>query len=748
MLHPRKKIFSLLNAGVLIAVVFYVLLLYSVPLQSKVFYFDDYVSIVQDQTIKTIDMPTIFNAFNSRFLVGLSFALNYSLCNLHPFGYRLINLLIHGLNALLVYLLIRATLYLYSAKRKTFPCPLEWPAFFGSMLFLCHPIQTEPVNFITQRFVLMGTFFYLLTMYLYIQYRCRSKKGYLIASCGSAIAAMFCKEFVVTLPVMLILYDFYFLPGETIRKRCTGLLPFFIIVLIVPFLLSRTPPDAIGVANIASANIIQQGNDQKAGDKIDITRAWGNISRHDYFLTEVNVMCTYIRLLFLPVNQNLDYDYPLSNGVDAKTALCGAFLLCLLALAAVSYRSNRIISFTILWFFIALSVESSFIPIGHVIAEYRVYLASVGFVFLVAFLLYTRPIDLKRLNMIGAVILVGFSILTYQRNMVWKDEITLWGDTVQKSPHKARPHYNHGFVYFHQGKLDEAMPDFNEAIKINPGAPVYINRGIIYYEEGKFTDALSDYNKAIKINPDIAEAYYNRGNAYTQQNDLNDALSDYNKAIELNSDYAEAYSNRGSIYVKQGNFTQALASYNTAIDKYPHAASPMDFDIWRYGIKSALIGNVFKSHYNGYAEAFYNRGFIYDKQGDLTRAISDYSKAIVLNSDYADAYNNRGYIYSRQGSNTQAVSDFNKAIEINPNIAGYYYNRGIPESKLGNNDGAIADFTRAIELNPYYADAYYNRSILYYEYKRYSQALADVRIAQKLGAAVNPEFLSALNKAL
>ena len=94
----------------------------------------------------------------------------------------------------------------------------------------------------------------------------------------------------------------------------------------------------------------------------------------------------------MPINQNFDYDYPISNQVDNKTALCGVFLLCLLAMAVVTYKSYRIVSFSILWFFIALSVESSFIPIGHVIAEYRLYLASVGFVFLVMALIYMRQV--------------------------------------------------------------------------------------------------------------------------------------------------------------------------------------------------------------------------------------------------------------------------------------------------------------------------------------------------------------------
>ncbi len=138
--------------------------LYIPSLHSRTFYFDDYFSIQNNEVIKKIDIPRIFNAFNTRSLVGLSFALNYRWCGLHPAGYRLINLLIHCFNAFLVYWLIKSTLYLYAARKSVFFCRLEWPAFFASMLFLCHPIQTEPVNFITQRFVLMGTFFYLLTL--------------------------------------------------------------------------------------------------------------------------------------------------------------------------------------------------------------------------------------------------------------------------------------------------------------------------------------------------------------------------------------------------------------------------------------------------------------------------------------------------------------------------------------------------------------------------------------------------------
>jgi len=220
------------------------------------FYFDDHYSIESNELIKKINIPQIFNAFNTRFLVGFSFALNYKVGGLNPLGYRLINLLIHGLNAFLVFLMVRGT---FQAKKN------QWPAIFACFLFLLHPIQTEPVNFTTQRFVLLGTFFYLLTLFCYIQYRLQFKKRWMLIAVISATAAMFCKEFVITLPIMLVAYDIFFLPKQAARQRCKNLLPFFAIVLIVPFLLLKTSHEAVGVANIADSGTIQEDDSQKIG---------------------------------------------------------------------------------------------------------------------------------------------------------------------------------------------------------------------------------------------------------------------------------------------------------------------------------------------------------------------------------------------------------------------------------------------------------------------------------------------------
>ena len=559
-----KNNFSSVDVWALMAILLLGFALYICPLKSKSFCFDDRVSVLNDAVIKQIDIPKIFNAFNTRSLVGLSFALNYKWTALNPGGYRLINLVIHCLNAFLVYLLIKSTLCLYASRKPILFCRLEWVAFLGSLLFLSHPIQTEPVNFITQRFVLMGTFFYLLTLFLYIQYRCRFQKRYLIASLGSGIAAMFCKEFVVTLPVMLFLYDFYFLDAlaETWWKRCSRIFPFFVIVLIVPILLLRTPHEAIGVASIAESK-----------SHVDITRAYGSIGRGQYFLTELNVVRTYVRLLFLPINQNLDYDYPISNEIDNKTVLSGLFLLCLLIVAAVTYKSCRVVSFSILWFFIALSVESSFIPIGHVIAEYRLYLASVGFVFLVMSLMYIKQEHQKKIFLMGVAILIGFSLLTYQRNKVWNNDLALWDDTVHKSPHKARPYLNRGMNYYKRGEFTKAIFDFNKAIEIDPKfAGAYHDRGLIYDSQGQIAQALSDYNKAIELNPSDADVFNNRSIIYANQGKFILAVADLNKVIELKPNNAESYSNRGSLYAQQGEYMAAMSNYNKAIEIDPEYA--------------------------------------------------------------------------------------------------------------------------------------------------------------------------------
>ncbi len=164
-----------------------------------------------------------------------------------------------------------------------------------------------------------------------------------------------------------------------------------------------------------------------------------------------------------------------------------------------------------------------------------------------------------------------------------------------------------------------------------------------------------------------------------------------------------------------------------------------------------FIGVLFLSASSACAktvEEYFSRGNDYSKQGNFTQAVSDYTKAIEINHNDANIYNNRGLAYKNQGKVTEAISDFTRAIQINPNLGLAYNNRGNAYTSQGNFTQAISDFTRFIQINPNLGLAYSNRGNAYYVAKEYNIAWLDVRKAEELGYTVDPNFITALKKAL
>ena len=160
-----------------------------------------------------------------------------------------------------------------------------------------------------------------------------------------------------------------------------------------------------------------------------------------------------------------------------------------------------------------MSVESSIIPISqNVIFEHRTYLPGFGFFLALtgAFFYFFKERYLKIAVIILLMIAALNTVLTYQRNKIWKNEYTLWSDCVKKSPNKARANNNFGLALFAEGKIEEAIDHYNKAIRITPDyVGVYNNRGNAYAKLGQYQLAFEDYNKAIRLKPDYAEAYYN-----------------------------------------------------------------------------------------------------------------------------------------------------------------------------------------------------------------------------------------------
>jgi tetratricopeptide (TPR) repeat protein len=572
-----------------------------------------------------------------------TFALNYLLHGADVAGYHIVNLIIHVLNALLVYGLVVLSFRTPLLQRSSLKHRAGTIALFSALLFAGHPVQTEAVTYIVQRFASLATLFYLVSLAAYIKSRLaglenRSKwktPAWYAVSLVSAVLAMKTKEIAFTLPVVITLYEFLFFEG-TIKKRILLLLPLLLTMVIIPMSL-------LGTARPLGEMI---------NDVSEATRVQTDVTRMEYLFTEFTVIVTYLRLLFLPYNQNLDYDYPLFQSFFATEVVLSFLLLVLIFGAGIYllYRdrrspgAGRLMAFGILWFFITLSVESSVIPIVDVIFEHRLYLPSVGFfitctsaLFLGAERLKSRWAGAERavMGVLAAVVIV-FTGLTYARNIVWQSEVSLWEDVIKKGPEKARGYNGLGLAYQHMSQYDKAIVSFDKAIALDPAyIDSYNSRGLFFEKMGQFDKAIEDYNKAIALDPSYPESYFNRGIAFEKKGEFDKAIEDNDRAIALEPAYYAAYINRG-----------------------------------------VLEGQI----------------------GLFDKAIEDFNQSIVINPKPADAYSNRGIVYALTGQYGRALDDFNKALELNQNLPQAYFNRGKLFYKTGQKELAHADFQKACDL--------------------------------------------------
>ncbi len=511
-----------------------------------------------------------------RYVGYLTFALNYKMHGFSVPGYHIVNITIHVANSVLVYLLVLLTfrtpfftedrergklaskkdsgqagmtaspyLLCHSGLSGIDSRPLI--AFFSAALFAVHPLQTEAVTYVFQRFVPLTALFSLISLIAYVQSRlAEGKQQRLLFYCIafiSAVLAMKTKETAFTLPIVIALYEFCFFSRFT-KSRCFGSTSHVSRFLyLAPMLLTMS---------IIPLTLIYLKWTMSAGRHDLPGVSYAMLPRGEYMLTQFRVIVTYLRLQFLPVNQNFDYDYPVFKSVfDPQVILSFLFLAALFAFGVylLFMRRNaerstpnavRLIGFGILWFFITLSVESSIVPLDRLIDEYRVYLPSVGISIAVvtgAFFVFSRftlrlpslacndkeesardddsPFTIHYLLvlLVSLVLVTGvLAIATYKRNEVWGDRIGLWEDTVKKSPGSADAHYSLGVAYQTLNMPEKAMGQYQIAVNLRPDhVEAHNNLGNIYKNFNMPDKAMEQYLIAVNLSPDYAEAHFNLG---------------------------------------------------------------------------------------------------------------------------------------------------------------------------------------------------------------------------------------------
>ncbi|MEE9543341.1 MAG: tetratricopeptide repeat protein [Thermodesulfobacteriota bacterium] len=701
------------------------LIIYSVSFGGP-FVYDDNFFILENEHLRSLYNYTYPSG--TRFVGFLSFAVNYAVNGYEPFGYKLVNISIHIINSMLVYTLV--SLMIRTPVMEGVKTALKALPLISALLFLVHPIETQAVSYITQRFASLATLLYLAALASYMKSRLMGINGdyrgrYLFYAFAliAALIAQKTKEISFTLPVIIVLFEFTFFniegKGADIKRRIIRLIPFVLVMAIIPAALYLPDTGHGGELGMSGWLKSHQLRDIEA------------VSRFDYLMTQFRVIVTYLRLLVLPVDQNLLYDYPKYSSFFALPVVSSFIFLAAIFSASIYLyiRSIRrgwgfgiIISLGLLWFFITISVESSIIPIQHVIFEHRLYLPSIGFfIFAAAVFIYLagrisgaregRAELSKGALAIVMIIVTLFSVLSYRRNLVWADELRLWKDVDHKSPGIGRVKDTLGLIYKKLGDREKAREYFREAIRINSK---------------------------------LSNPYNNLGSLYMGDRDYKSAFVLFEKALKYDNENGEAHNNIANVYRVQGDMEQALFHYSEAARLEPSS----DEIIFNIAVLNMIIGDMEKAK-EGYVEAIrlapgrgdYHMAFaiFYRKVGDIERAISHFKEAIRLVPDLEDAYINLATIYFSRGSYNEAVWNFKKAEEINPANDDTHFNLAATYRVMGNFTLSKKHYLETIRLRPGSGDAHFQLGLIYANEKRWEEAKEEFSEALR----ISPGFKAA-----
>jgi tetratricopeptide (TPR) repeat protein len=537
-----------------------------------------------------------YNYLPNRAFGYFTFALNYEFGGLNLPGYHMVNLVVHSLSGLLVYALVRLifrTPFMQGAYKR--PESVNIFAFIIALFFVCHPIQTQAVTYIVQRLTSMTAMFYLAALVCYLRWRsqaCTNRPGWYLLTLLAILLAMKTKEISFTLPVMIVLFEVFFF-GMPDRKQLVKMIPLFMTILLIPLTTYFKITPVIEAAG-GKGSFLSDVNTQ-AYDLVQLTRP-------EYILTQLSVMITYLRLLLLPINQHLDYDYPITHTLFEPRPLLSLLLLLAIFVFAIyliiksrqhhaqmikhQHTSTapllRLAALGIFWFFITISVESSIIVIKDVIYEHRLYLPSIGFfIFLVSFStlavksLHSR---FKSLNtvifLVITCVIMTLSTAAYARNNVWHDWITFWSDNVTKAPKKGRPRLILGIGYYYKGDFENALQNYEKAALLKPNfIEAYYNIGLVHYARKEHKKAISMYMKVLGISAfdarQFAQTYNDIGICYTELENTPQALEAFATAVKYNPEFAEFRNNYGFALSLTGNRAEAIRQYQKALQLEP-----------------------------------------------------------------------------------------------------------------------------------------------------------------------------------
>jgi len=580
---------------------------------------------------------------DGRPLLSLSLALNRHFFGPEPWGYHLVNLVIHIGAGLLLFGVVRRTLEL-PWFRERYERSGTWLAFAIAAIWLVHPLQTGSVTYIVQRAESLMGMLFLLTVYCAVrgfgvqESGVRSQESgsspgpssgrgqtgagaedgaalpggtgfWYLAAILACAAGMGVKEVMFSAPLVVLLYDVIFV-SESLRAALVKRWRLYV--------------------GLFSTWLILFGIMALRGG--EATRDFVEISPLRYLLTQPRVILHYLRLTFWPSPLVLEYGWPLEEQWP-RIVFPGLAILGLLAVTLRGLWLRKWYGFVLGWFFLCLALTSSIAPLAQVIFEHRMYLALAAVVMLVvigaeyavrrvclAFKTFrvapgrpgpracpaswrslwcragagaeTAPRYSRQCAVLGGVLTTAAVIVlgcrTHDRNRDYHSALGMWRQNVANAPQSSAAHNDLGLALHESGRSADALAYFQRATQIKPGYPeAHRNWGLALQALARHRDAIAQFQRALEVRPEMANAYLDIGNSLQALGHTPEALEYFRQALRIKPDFAKAQNNLGHALLLLGMPRDAIEHYREALRIDPDHPEPH----YGWGLALDALGN-------------------------------------------------------------------------------------------------------------------------------------------------------------
>lgn len=567
----RKKLFAIITLFII------VLSIYSNTFHAS-WHFDDEPNILKEKSLQLNELSwekvkkiLPFTSDGRKNLyrpaARLTFAINYYFGEEDVLGYHLVNLSIHFLASLFLFLFIYHGLNLPLLRAKYGPNSYSI-ALLATLLWAINPVQTQAVTYIVQRMASMAGLFYIMSMYFYLKGRtCKNRQikiTHYFFCFVTAIFAFASKENAVMLPISIFFFDLLLIQGfakENIKKNSYLLLALILIPLALA--LVRSGPSIFSPKHLLSNYEI---------------RGYTLLER---LLTEPRVIIFYITLLFYPMPDRLNilHDFSISQSLfnPPTTILAILSIFLILGVAIINSRRWPLISYCVLFFFLNHIIESTIFSL-ELIFEHRNYIPSM-LLFVPVAILIVRGIKFfsykKKMQAVFCVfimlVLVGQGHSTFMRNSVWQTDESLWLDTIRKSPNLPRPHHNLARYYGKIGFREKEIAEYELALALEMGPHgetrhrTHYNLALAYNARDEKDKAITHLEMAIEMDPVYSDAYTSLAAILITKRKYDEAFDYLIKALTYDNKNPQAHNNLGLVLLKKRRLEEAVGEFKKAL---------------------------------------------------------------------------------------------------------------------------------------------------------------------------------------